>query len=63
MIHHPGPGQAYLSRLEHGTLEEYKGDGDWFKISSLVAKDDKNWLLYNQHSVRINILAPIKSGN
>jgi len=41
-IAHPGPGQAYLSRAL-GALETYRGDGDWFKIASVLAKNDTRW--------------------
>ncbi|PYI16023.1 endoglucanase [Aspergillus violaceofuscus CBS 115571] len=31
-IAHPGPGQVYMSKAPTGNVQEYKGDGDWFKI-------------------------------
>jgi len=34
-----------------GALESYTGDGDWFKIGSVVAKNDKQWATTNQSSV------------
>ncbi|KAL5338004.1 glycosyl hydrolase family 61-domain-containing protein [Aspergillus crustosus] len=35
---HPGPQQVYLSKAP-GTAQEYKGDGDWFKIYSLTTSN------------------------
>ncbi|OJK00068.1 hypothetical protein ASPACDRAFT_28189 [Aspergillus aculeatus ATCC 16872] len=31
-IAHPGPGQVYMSKAPTGNVQEYQGDGDWFKI-------------------------------
>ncbi|RAK79329.1 fungal cellulose binding domain protein [Aspergillus fijiensis CBS 313.89] len=31
-IAHPGPGQVYMSKAPTGNVQEYEGDGDWFKI-------------------------------
>ncbi|KAI0482382.1 glycosyl hydrolase family 61-domain-containing protein [Xylariaceae sp. FL0804] len=31
-IAHPGPGQVYMSKAPSGNVQEYEGDGDWFKI-------------------------------
>ncbi|KAF2865091.1 glycoside hydrolase [Massariosphaeria phaeospora] len=40
-LYHEGPAQAYLSRSDN--LQAYRGDGDWFKIAALLAKDDTTW--------------------
>ncbi|PVI00683.1 lytic polysaccharide monooxygenase [Periconia macrospinosa] len=36
-LYHPGPATAWLSRAP-GLLDEYEGDGDWFKILSVVGR-------------------------
>ncbi|KAI8635103.1 lytic polysaccharide monooxygenase [Xylariaceae sp. FL1651] len=41
-IGHPGPGQAYMSKAP-GALEDYEGDGDWFKIGTSGASDGMHW--------------------
>ena len=41
-IGHDGPGQVYMS-LAPGALEDYKGDGDWFKIATVGASDGQHW--------------------
>ncbi|KAI9157943.1 glycosyl hydrolase family 61-domain-containing protein [Paramyrothecium foliicola] len=42
-IGHPGPGQAYMSRALDDAIEEYEGDGDWFKIGTSGASDGMRW--------------------
>jgi hypothetical protein len=49
-IYHPGPGQAYMSKAP-GALEDYEGDGDWFKIGSIVAPDGQHWDSYEKSEV------------
>jgi hypothetical protein len=46
-MEHWGPGQAYLSKAGEGEggLEAYEGEGGWFKIGSLGAKSDGEWVL------------------
>jgi hypothetical protein len=41
-IYHQGPGQAYMSKAP-GALEDYTGDGEWFKIGQSVASDGQHW--------------------
>ncbi|KAF2657171.1 lytic polysaccharide monooxygenase [Lophiostoma macrostomum CBS 122681] len=41
-IGHAGPGQVYMS-LAPGALEDYEGDGDWFKIATSGASDGQHW--------------------
>ncbi|GAB1316351.1 hypothetical protein MFIFM68171_06561 [Madurella fahalii] len=43
---HPGPGQIYLSKAPNDDLQNYKGDGDWFKIAYAGPVDDSHWSLY-----------------
>ncbi|KAJ5985352.1 hypothetical protein N7499_008369 [Penicillium canescens] len=31
-IAHPGPGQVYMSKAPSGNVQQYEGDGEWFKI-------------------------------
>ena len=50
-IYHEGSGQAYLSKVEKGTLEEYQGEGDWFKIGNIVANIPTRWALMSAPSV------------
>lgn len=52
-ISHEGPGQAYLSKAgdAEGELEAYEGDGDWFKIGSIIAKNETRWALLSAASV------------
>lgn len=47
-ISHTGPGMAYLSKAP-GSLEIYRGDGDWFKIGELSAKSDTKWIISSQN--------------
>lgn len=56
-IYHEGPGQAYLSKVEgdQSALDTYEGDGDWFKIGSITAKNSSRWALMNEPSVSISI--------
>ncbi|KAI0550429.1 lytic polysaccharide monooxygenase [Xylaria curta] len=41
-VGHAGPGQAYMSKAP-GALEDYEGDGDWFKIGTSGASDGMHW--------------------
>ena len=49
-FYHYGYLQAYLSRAP-ADLESYTGDGDWFKIASLTAKNDTQWVIYGDTMV------------
>jgi len=50
-MYHPGAAQIYLSRAENGDLENYNGDGSWFKIKNLGTTDGKTWELHERTSV------------
>lgn len=50
-IYHEGPGQAYLSKVDDGDLENNRGDGDWFKIGTHGPLNDTHWKLYYKKSV------------
>jgi len=49
-MHHEGPGQVYMSKAP-GALEDYEGDGEWFKVMASVASDGQYWDSYGKHSV------------
>lgn len=55
IIYHNGPGQAYLSRSTTENLDEYEGDGEWYKIGSLGAKNDTWWLTRDQTGMNFTI--------
>ncbi|KAF2016825.1 lytic polysaccharide monooxygenase [Aaosphaeria arxii CBS 175.79] len=54
-IFHEGPGLAYLSKPDSGELEDYSGDGDWFKIQAHVANKAGKWALQGQKSMNFTI--------
>ncbi|KAF2831422.1 hypothetical protein CC86DRAFT_463311 [Ophiobolus disseminans] len=41
-MYHDGPATAYLSKAP-GELNDYKGDGEWFKIAVVPASDGLHW--------------------
>jgi hypothetical protein len=60
---HPGPGQAYLSRAPNDDLENYQGDGDWFKVAYAGPISNKDWSLYpNKPDVRLYMTLWLSSG-
>jgi hypothetical protein len=42
-IFHQGPAQAYMSRAPNDDIENYHGDGDWFKIAYWGPLSDTKW--------------------
>lgn len=40
-LYHPGPATAWLSRAP-GVLQDYEGNGDWFKILSVVGRTEQS---------------------
>jgi hypothetical protein len=53
-IYHPGPGGAYLSKAPNEDIDHYEGDGDWFKIGTLVHGNDVvTWITLGALSVSI----------
>lgn len=52
---HPGPMMVYMSKAP-GTAQEYKGDGDWFKIyemtSSNLTADPIHWAKFLDGGIR-----------
>jgi hypothetical protein len=57
IIYHNGPGQAYLSKSSTPDLSSYEGDGNWYKIASIGAKNDTWWLTRGQ--VGMNFTIPL----
>ena len=49
-FYHTGPGQLYLSKAP-GALEDYAGDGDWFKVGLIGSTDGYNWDSYQKSEV------------
>jgi len=48
---HPGPAQIYLSRAPNDNIENYRGDGDWFKIAYGGPVGNNEWSLWGKHEV------------
>lgn len=45
-VRHIGPGQVYLAKKPDGVkLNEWDGDGDWFKIDYSGPVTDESWKL------------------
>ncbi|KAK4107577.1 lytic polysaccharide monooxygenase [Canariomyces notabilis] len=53
-MYHNGPATAWLSKAPGDDLNEYKGDGDWFKIDVKGASDGIHWDYRSEE--RINIM-------
>ncbi|KAH7117702.1 fungal cellulose binding domain-containing protein [Dendryphion nanum] len=53
-VGHPGPGQFYLSKAP-GAIEDYEGDGEWFKIGLSGASDGQHWDSDGQASLNVTI--------
>ncbi|KAJ4290556.1 hypothetical protein N0V90_010773 [Kalmusia sp. IMI 367209] len=51
-MYHTGPATAYLSKAP-GELNDYNGDGDWFKIAVVPASDGLHWDFNGQAMVSI----------
>ncbi|KAK3388046.1 glycoside hydrolase, partial [Podospora didyma] len=62
IIYHNGPGQAYLSRATTENISDYEGDGDWFKIGSIGAKNDTWWLTRDQTGMNFTVPASTPPG-
>ena len=54
-IIHEGPGSVYMSRAPNDDVENYKGDGDWFKIAYSGPASDSVWSTYNKFSMNFRI--------
>ena len=51
-IGHDGPGLFYLSKVPDGTaIEDYEGDGEWFKIGEYLARGGYRWEVTGQLGV------------
>ena len=55
VIYHNGPGQAYLSRSTTDDLSTYEGDGEWYKIGIIGARNDSTWLTRGQTGMNFTI--------
>lgn len=60
-FYHRGPGQLYLSKAP-GALEDYKGDGEWFKVGLSGASDGKEWDSYLKSELNFTIPATTPPG-
>ncbi|KAK7225317.1 hypothetical protein V2G26_013320 [Clonostachys chloroleuca] len=60
-IGHLGPGQAYMSKAP-GAIEDYEGDGDWFKIGTSGASDGMHWDSDRQPEMNFTIPASTPPG-
>ncbi|KAF2789046.1 lytic polysaccharide monooxygenase [Melanomma pulvis-pyrius CBS 109.77] len=56
IYHQTSIGQAYLSRAPN-TLEEYRGDGDWFKIGAILADTNSSWV-FTERKYSMNFTIP-----
>ncbi|KAH8656692.1 glycoside hydrolase family 61 protein [Tricladium varicosporioides] len=54
-IGHEGPAQIYMSRAPNDDIENYQGDGEWFKIAYLGPSNDTNWSVEYQSDVNFTI--------
>ncbi|KAF2020040.1 lytic polysaccharide monooxygenase [Aaosphaeria arxii CBS 175.79] len=55
IIYHNGPGMAYMSKSTVDNLDDYEGDGDWFKIAEFGPKDDTTWITRDQTGMNFTI--------
>ncbi|KAJ4299453.1 hypothetical protein N0V90_004698 [Kalmusia sp. IMI 367209] len=60
-LYHSGPGQLYLSKAP-GALEDYEGDGDWFKVGLVGSSNGKQWDSYMQSELNFTIPATTPPG-
>jgi hypothetical protein len=54
-IFHQGPAMAYLSKAPNDDLENYHGDGDWFKIAYWGPSSNTTWSSYNAATLNFTI--------
>lgn len=52
---HPGPAQVYLSRAPDDDLEQYQGDGDFFKIAYAGPVGNDEWMIWNANEVSVHV--------
>lgn len=53
-----GPAQMYLSKAP-GALEDYEGDGEWFKIGSMGSRDGVQWDTYMKNEVSLSLVRTV----
>lgn len=51
-MYHDGPATAYLSQAP-GELNDYMGNGEWFKIAVVGAKDGMTWDYSNRYQINM----------
>ncbi|KAI1849829.1 hypothetical protein JX265_012295 [Neoarthrinium moseri] len=67
-IAHPGPGQVYMSKAPTGNVQEYEGDGDWFKVYEVTLCDESGdlttdaWCAYGMSQFEFQIPADTPAG-
>ncbi|PYH44747.1 lytic polysaccharide monooxygenase auxiliary activity family 9 protein, partial [Aspergillus saccharolyticus JOP 1030-1] len=67
-IAHPGPGQVFMSKAPTGNVQEYEGDGEWFKIWETTFCDPKGdltkdaWCAYGMSQFEFQIPAATPPG-
>ncbi|KAL4739527.1 glycosyl hydrolase family 61-domain-containing protein [Aspergillus similis] len=60
-IAHPGPGQVFMSKAPSGNVQEYEGDGEWFKIWEKTICDESGdlttdaWCTYGMSQFEFQI--------
>jgi hypothetical protein len=60
-LYHTGPAQLFLSKAP-GALEDYEGDGEWFKVGVQPASDGKTWDSYMKNELNFTIPATTPPG-
>ncbi|KAL2855146.1 glycosyl hydrolase family 61-domain-containing protein [Aspergillus pseudodeflectus] len=67
-IAHPGPGQVYMSKAPTGNVQEYEGDGEWFKVWESTLCDESGdltsdaWCTYGMSQFEFQIPEATPSG-
>lgn len=65
LIEHPGPGMIYMSKAP-GSVSEYMGDGDWFKVwesgPNGPANVDDSWGTWQQDRMEFTVPDDIPDG-
>nr|OQO27215.1 hypothetical protein B0A51_05310 [Rachicladosporium sp. CCFEE 5018] len=69
-IEHPGPAQVYMSKAPSGSVKEYDGSGDWFKVrEALFCSNPGNdgalkaaWCTWGQPGIEFEIPDRLPNG-
>ncbi|KAF2176928.1 lytic polysaccharide monooxygenase [Zopfia rhizophila CBS 207.26] len=62
VVFHLGPAQVYMSKPPSGRLEDYVGDGDWFKIAYFRPANDTKWSAVGVTEIKFTIPKPTPPG-